>query len=66
MNFEFINVTESDIEELKKIPFVKDLLMKFDVLKNAIIKDLKTISVLKAQIEKLQTKLNNKENEIRN
>ena len=60
------NVTESEIEELKKKPFVKDLLVKLDVLKNAIIKDRKSISALKAQIEQLQTELNKKENEIRN
>ena len=60
------NVAESEIEELKKKPYVKDLLVKLDVLKNAIIKDRKSISALKAQIEQLQTELNNKENEIRN
>ena len=61
------NTTElEDTKELIKIPFVKDLLVKIDVLKNGIISERKKTSALTAQKKQLETELNNKENEIRN
>ena len=55
-----------DTKELVKIPFVKDLLVKIDVLKNGIITERKKVTALTTQIKQLEIDLNSKENEIRN
>lgn len=59
------NLINIDSKELIKIPFVKDLLVKIDVLKNGILSERKKFSSLNAQIKQMETELNNKENEIR-
>lgn len=52
-------------KELNKIPYVKELLVKIDVLKKGIISERKKNKALSAQNMQLETELNNKENEIR-
>ena len=59
------NLSE-EVEELNKNPYVKDLLVKIDVLKKGIISERKKNSSLSAQNQQLETEINNKENEIRN
>ena len=52
-------------KELIKNPYVKELLVKIDVLKKGIISERKKNKALTAQNTQLETELNNKENEIR-
>jgi chromosome segregation ATPase len=54
-----------DNKELNKNPYVKELLVKIDVLKKGIISERKKNKALTAQNTQLETELNNKENEIR-
>ena len=54
-----------DTKELNKNPYVKDLLVKIDVLKKGILNERKKNSALSAQNEQLETEINSKEKEIR-
>jgi len=54
-----------DIKELNKTPYVKDLLVKIDVLKKGILNERKKNSALSAQNQQLETEINSKEKEIR-
>ena len=54
-----------DTKELNKNPYVKDLLVKIDVLKKGILNERKKNSALSAQNQQLETEINSKEKEIR-
>lgn len=54
-----------DAKELNKNPYVKDLLVKIDVLKKGILNERKKNAALSAQNEQLETEINSKEKEIR-
>ena len=54
-----------DTKELNKNPYVKDLLVKIDVLKKGILNERKKNSALSAQNQQLETEINTKEKEIR-
>lgn len=58
--------SSTSLEEIKKSPFVQDLLVKIKVLKNGVLNERKKIEALTAQVKQMETELNNKENEIRN
>lgn len=53
-------------KDLLKIPFVKDLIVKVDVLKNGIITERKKSSALNEQIKQLQSELSLKAEQIKN
>ena len=54
-----------DIKDLIKVPFVKDLIVKVDVLKNGIINERKKTSSLTNQIEELQLEIKSKSEQIK-
>ena len=54
-----------DIKELIKIPFVKDLIVKVDVLKNGIINERAKTSSLTNKIEELQLDIKSKSEQIK-
>lgn len=54
-----------DAKDLNKNPYVKDLLVKIDVLKKGILNERKKNAALSAQNEQLETEINSKEKEIR-
>jgi predicted nuclease with TOPRIM domain len=64
-NLPNLSNTKEEAQELNKIPYVKDLLVKIDVLKKGIIGERKKNSALSAQNKQLETEINTKENEIR-
>lgn len=55
-----------DIKELQKIPFIKELLVKLDVLKNGIIKERKDKKILEDQIKQLEGELSSKTEQLKN
>jgi len=55
-----------DIKELQKIPFIKELLVKLDVLKNGIIKERKDKKILEDQIKQLEGELSSKTELLKN
>jgi hypothetical protein len=54
-----------DVKELIKIPFVKDLVVKIDVLKNGIISERKKTSLLNNKIKELEEELKSKSEQIK-
>ena len=63
------NITSNDnpeIKELLKIPYVKELVVKFDVLKNGMINERKKNKMLENQIKQLEEELNSKTEQIKN
>ena len=54
------NDNNQDIKELIKIPFVKDLLVKIDVLKNGILKERQKTSEQAKKIKELEEELTKK------
>ena len=55
-----------EIQKLLKIPYVKEILVKYDVLKNGIINERKKNKMLENQIKQLENELNKKTEEINN
>ena len=56
----------TNVKDLVKIPFVKDLLVKIDVLKNGIISERKKNTILTDQLKQLQSEISMKSEIIRN
>ena len=60
------NQDDEEVQELVKIPFVKDLLVKIDVLKNGILSERKKNTILTDQLKQLQSEVSMKSEMIRN
>lgn len=55
-----------DIKELLKIPFIKDLQIKLEVLKNGIITERKKNKIMETQIKQLEGEITSKTEQIKN
>ena len=56
----------TDIKELLKIPFIKDLQIKLEVLKNGIITERKKNKIMETQIKQLEGEITSKTEQIKN
>ena len=53
-------IEKLDVKELIKIPFVKDLIVKVDVLKNGVLNERKKTTTLAKKIEELESEIKTK------
>ena len=58
-------INNNDIKELIKIPFVKELLVKIDVLKNGLLDERKKTSILANKIKELEEEIKSKAEQIK-
>ena len=59
-------IEKLDVKELIKIPFVKDLIVKVDVLKNGVLNERKKTTTLAKKIEELESEIKTKTEQIKN
>ena len=59
-------IEKLDVKELIKIPFVKDLIVKVDVLKNGVLNERKKTTTLTKKIEELESEIKTKTEQIKN
>lgn len=60
-----INLDNVDVKEIKKVPYVKELLVKLDILKNAVVNERKKNKQCEDHIKQLESEINAKSEQIK-